>query len=449
MIRNALKNLGFQFFLIGFLVNLTFLLVLYSGETSFINIQVPENQYAYNIWASCSDVMSYVNPARNFVDYGVVGYKYTPDHFRTIGYPVFLAFFMKLDSEHWLFLLFLTQAFLYAFFYPVMLRLYELLFPGRKGGALLVWFVLLTGVYWVRTAQVLTDSLFALGLLSGVYLGLKYFISGKWIYAVAYILIITISALIRPTLSMFFVINFLLAWISLGISLNNPGRKGIFKRSVLLGVVFLITCNLATFRNIKNYNFYSPSSVVSLNLFEYLGKRVLLSNDQQIRYIELNDSISKLHDIRDVAKARKHETAKIIRDYPVSAVKEVFFKNAINLLLTNHFENVGNYYGFSWKAPRQDSVCYPYQASTFLFWFSYILMALYALLFAIFLYSLYLLVKEQQYAILCLIIVLFGLFVVPGMITGSGGARFRLPFEGFLLLLSCFGFSHLLKKANS
>lgn len=435
MIKKTIKSQGFRFYLIGLLVNLIFVIVLYSGEKSFINLQVPENLYANNIWASCSDVMSYVNPARNFVEYGVVGYKLTPDHFRTVGYPVFIGLFMKLSPTNWLYLLIAAQAILFAFFYPIILGLYTLVFPDKGGGNSLIWFMLLTGVYWVRTAQVLTDTIFALGLLSGVYFGLKYFVKRKWIYALLYILIITIAALIRPTLSLFFFINLLLAWISLGIGNSNTDTRWLFRHSVFLSIVFIFSCNFATFRNIRNYNFSSPSSVVSLNIFEYLGKRVLLANDQKSRYVELNDSISKLPDIRQIADARKNVTIKIVQEYPISTAKEIFVKNAVNLLLSNHFENVGNYYGYSWKKPKPDSVCYPYMGSKLLYWMSYFLMLVYALIFGLFLYSMFLLLRTRNFALFSLLALLFCLFVIPGMITGSGGARFRLPFEGFLLLV--------------
>jgi hypothetical protein len=419
-------------FLIGLSVHLLFVAILFIGDTTFSNLQIPEGQYEHNIWAKCSDVMSYVRPAKNFEEYGVVGYHYTPDHFRTVGYPVFIGTLMKIASNNWLYILIIIQAVLFALCYPLVIGIYKLLFPNLRGERLLFYITLLSGVYWVRVAQVLTDTLFSMMLLAGIYYGLRFYKERIVRIGIFYVLVVTIAAVIRPTLSMFFLINLSLAWIVASRS-DFVKKAGTLKVSLSLSLIFLLSCNLATFRNIKNYSLYSPSSVVSLNMFEYLGKRVLIANGQLSQYTQIRDSISQLGNINQITQARKSVTYSIVAKYPVATVKEVLIKNSANLLLSNHYENIANYYGYSWKKGVDE--CFPYKASKWLLILSYFLMLVYFLIFVGFLFSLYNLLITRQFAMLAFVGLMFGLFVIPGMITGSGGARFRLPFEGLMLIL--------------
>ena len=65
-------RLFFTQYLIGVALNLAFVLVLLSQTVTWRNLQLPEGAYRQNIWRGL-DVMTYVNPARNFLDFGVFG----------------------------------------------------------------------------------------------------------------------------------------------------------------------------------------------------------------------------------------------------------------------------------------------------------------------------------------------------------------------------------------
>lgn len=147
-------------FWIGLLVHLTFVLMLYAGKTSQANLQLPEGPYANNIW-QCSDVMTYVDPARNYIEYGVFGQGASPDHNRTIGYPALIAFFMSLFGKNWLFIFQFFQAALFACLYPLITLTARLLLPHVSAPYVKWLFILLlpTGTYFTKSAFILTDTL--------------------------------------------------------------------------------------------------------------------------------------------------------------------------------------------------------------------------------------------------------------------------------------------------
>ncbi len=104
-------------YLIGVSLNLAFVLVLLSSGSTWKNVQLPEGEYKDNIMRG-QDIMTYVNPARNFLDFGVFGAGIDPDAYRTIGYPLFLSIMMRIFGKNWLEATFFVQAFIFALIYP-------------------------------------------------------------------------------------------------------------------------------------------------------------------------------------------------------------------------------------------------------------------------------------------------------------------------------------------
>ena len=92
-----IESLTIQYF-IGLAINIIFLIILLSTDTSYRNLQIPEGNYQDNLWRA-SDVMTYVSPARNFINYNVFGHEKVPDFHRTIGYPLFLSAIMMLFDK--------------------------------------------------------------------------------------------------------------------------------------------------------------------------------------------------------------------------------------------------------------------------------------------------------------------------------------------------------------
>src|SRR5215475_14172250 len=117
----AIKSPLIQY-LIGVLINFLYIIILISDQTSYRNIQLPENEYSENLWQG-GDVFSYIRPARNFVSYRIFGSGTVPDYHRTIGYPLFLATLMLIFGSHWLIFAFFAQAAIFALMYPLLWRI--------------------------------------------------------------------------------------------------------------------------------------------------------------------------------------------------------------------------------------------------------------------------------------------------------------------------------------
>ncbi|MCX6325272.1 MAG: hypothetical protein NT144_01275 [Bacteroidia bacterium] len=428
-----------QYFL-GLALNIIFLIILYSFATSYKNLQIPAGIYQKNIWGY-SDVMTYVGPALNFVDHNVFGISNTPDHLRTIGYPAIISFFYYTFGKNWLLLLQIFQSIIFAFIYPAVTATIKILLPDFNNKLIKIVFIVLciSGAYFTRSAVVLTDTLFILLFVVGFYLGLKTYITKRYDYLLLYLILIAASALIRPTLSLFPLLN-----LSIGYWVAKKYCYSVKKtlvKSLFVSIAILCLINISTVRNYLNYSFFSPGSVIGLNAFEYLSKKVLIMEGNTDKYNSYREQLDMVQNISVKTKMRKAIMYQTIKQYPISTIK-VLGINTINLFLSNNLlSNISNYFGYEWKAFKNSG--YPFKISKLLSCFTYIFMFLYAILWWLFLLKLFNLWKNKDYETLLILFILFVMFLIPAILTGDGGSRFRLPFEHILFI---FGFSTIFNR---
>jgi hypothetical protein len=421
-----------QYFL-GLALNLLFLFIIYSFDTSYDNTQIPIGIYKHNIW-ECSDVMTYVEPAKNFIEHGVFGINNNPDHFRTIGYPSFISFFQYFFGENWVIALQLFQTIIFAFIYPIITATVKIILPNFSGGLSKILFISLciSGGYFTRSAMILTDMFFTLLFVSGFYFGLKSYISNKKYNLLLYLLFITIAALMRPTLTFFPFLNLSIGyWVAK--KYTYPIKRTMM-RSIILSIVILSLINISSLRNYFNHSFFSPSSVIGLNSFEYLSKKVLTLEGKTDQYNQYKEKLNIIDNISIKTKMRKTIMYNTIIRYPLSTIK-VLSINTVNLFLSNNLlSNISTYFGYDAKTYK--SSCYTFKISNILYYSTYIFMLLYFTLWSLFLLKLINLWKQKDYETIFIIFILFIMFMVPAILTGDGGSRFRLPFEHILFIFS-------------
>jgi hypothetical protein len=427
-------------YLSGLIINLLFIMVLYSFDTSYKNLQIPEGIYQKNIW-EYSDVMTYVDPAVNFKKFHVFGNNTTPDHFRTIGYPALIGLFYCVFGTRWLFAFQILQAIIFAFIYPIVTLTLKILMPNcsRDFNITIFTFLSISGAYFTRTTVVLPDTLFTLLFISCCYFGFRTYIKTRFWYLLLYLLSVTLAALIRPTLTLFPLLNLSIGyWIAR--QYGYPVKKT-FVKSCLLSLVILCLINISTVRNYLNYSFLSPSSVIGINAFEYLSKKVLIMDGKTSEYYAYKEQVDKFNSISDKTKMRKTVMYRTILRHPISTIK-VLGINTINVFLSNNLiSNTANYFDYEWK-PLKNSH-YQYNTSKLLYFFTCIFMLLYVFLWLLFIRKVVDLFLQKDFKTLLLIFILFTMFIVPAILTGDGGGRFRLPFEHILLI---FGLSTLFSK---
>ncbi len=431
-----------QYFL-GLILNILFLITLYSFSSSFINVQIPSGKYLNNIW-NTSDVISYVDPAKNFIKHGVFGENMTPDHFRTIGYPALISFFCFAFGKYWLLTLQVFQSIIFAFIYPFVSSTIKILLPQSNDKLIKTIFLSLCffGVYFTRGAMILTDTLFVLLFVISFYFGLKTYMSKNKKYIITYLFICTITSLIRPTLTLLPLLNIAVGYfVSKQYNLNI---KKTFLKSLLISISLFLLINISTLRNHINYSFDSPSSVIGLNAFEYLSKKVLIMEGKTSDYNSYKNELNSITDISKKDKKYKAIMYKTIVYYPISTIKVLSF-NTINLFLSeNLISNTSNYFNYNWKTTKNSF--YPYKTSKIIYFFTYFFMVLYALLWLLFFLKIIDLLRNSDFKLLFIISILILMFIVPAILTGDGGARFRLPFEHILFI---FGLTKLFEIKNS
>jgi hypothetical protein len=425
-----LSNQKTQFY-IGLVINICFLLLLYSFKISFNNIQVPAGDFKNNIW-QCSDVMTYVDPATNFLKYHVFGEQNTPDHFRTIGYPALISFFIFTGGKNWLLMLQLFQALVFALIYPLITGTLKIMMPAANRRLIVTIFILLliSGTYFTRTPVLLTDTLFTFLFIAGFYYGLKSYKAKKFRWILSYLLLIALAALVRPTLSLYPVLN-----LAVGYYIARKYAlpiKSTLQKSILLSVILAGLINISSVRNYHNFHFFSPSDVMGKGAFNYLVKKVLESEKRTTEYRAYVQQVDSIPDLMARTKLQKAIMFRTIARYPASTFG-VFLKNTNNVFLSNNIvSGVANYFGYEWK--KFKGSCYPYKISTFLMWANYFLMLLYALLWVLFFMNMLFLLKKKDYETFIVVILLFIMFIIPGLLIGDGGSRFRLTFEHILFI---------------
>jgi hypothetical protein len=121
-------------------------------------------------------------------------------------------------------------------------------------------------------------------------------------------------------------------------------------------------------------------------------------------------------------------------NYPITTLK-VLFTNTINVFVSdNLLSSITPYFGYQWKIFKNS--CYLYKTSKTLFYSTYILMISYVVLWIFFFWSLCSYFLKKDYATVFMIGTTFIMFIVPSILTGDGGGRFRLPFENILFIYS-------------
>ena len=157
-------------YLIAVALGILWIFLLLSDDPTKSNLWLPEGEHAHNLWKG-KDVLTYVGPARNFLEHHVFGSGATPDYHRTIGYPMFLSALMMLFGDNWLLAAFFVQALLFACIFPVLCQIARLLFNSTtKIVTLSFIFLTLAGTYLVTVPVILTDLFFTVFLTIGLYL---------------------------------------------------------------------------------------------------------------------------------------------------------------------------------------------------------------------------------------------------------------------------------------
>jgi len=424
-------------FLIGFFVSiLYFLILLLSSKTSFVNLQVPEGIYQGNQW-ECSDFKTYYLPAKNFLANGIFGYGTQPDFERPMGYQLFLALIIFVFGKGWIYAVYIIQTVLFALIYPVMTSLAEEVSDPAPRHIKYIFLVsLFSGMFFTRTVYIGPDAMLVLLLITGIYFTIIAVKRQKLIYVILAVLFIGYGAQVRPTLILYPLVNLLIIYWT---GSNFGTLKTRFSKSfaVFSTLLLIIICNLPSLRNYNNYRIFKSSINLSANYYDYLSKKILFKEAQSDLFFRIKTEIESNPDIGTQLARKKEKALQIFKEYPITTLKVIFIDNLKGVMLDNHLVNfTANFYGYNWKTVKMKEGCYSLTGSRFLYFTSLFLALLYCVLYLFFFLSIFQLLKEKKFLLCFIILLTIFMFLMPSIVIGDGGARFRLPFEWLIIMVA-------------
>ncbi len=438
----SLESPIIQYF-IGLVVNVAFVIILLSTDLSYRNLQLPEGEYQDNIQKG-SDVITYLLPARNYLEYGVFGWGNIPDCHRTVGYPLFLALSMRLFGDSWLIWVFFVQAALYACIYPALSKIARILFPNNTSIVVPAFcFYLISGAYIAQVPDLLTDTFFAVLFTIGLCFGMLSIVKQRWKYLILQLVIIGYAAQVRPMLALYPILNVFVLWLvarQYGIS----DRRKIKIMIITSSAALLLPCSAPSIRNYVNYGFFAPTDILSRNLFMYLGKETMFDRGKQDSYEVMSRHIEDMYGSETGTRAVRERMAlqnkyvlEICRKYPATAVKRLAIA-AIGTCMHGHWVLVPKFWGYSWR-PGQEGY---FKVSKLVFALLVIWCVIYAVIYVFFLRYFVRLIKERQWLFLFTIFILVCYFLVPTFVAASTG-RMRLPVEGIIVICAFYEISRM------
>jgi len=436
-----LSSLPLQY-LVGLVVNIVFVVILLSTDVSYRNLQLPEGEYQNNIWAG-SDVMTYVRPARNYLNYGVFGRENVPDYHRTVGYPLYLALMMKLFGDSWHIWALFVQAILYASIYPALSKITQILFPEKPSLVVPAFcFFLISGAYFTRTPVLLTDLFFSVLFTIGVCFGLLSIVRQSWKYLFLHLIAIGYAAQVRPALILYPVVNVFVLWLVArrhGVS-NRTRVKAMIVTSL---AVLVLVCNAPSIRNYVHYVFFKPTDVFANGLFTYLGGRTMIDNGEQDAYEEMRKNVYETDNVAQRITLMEKYAMQICKKYPVTIMKQLIIYAAGNCL-HSHLLVIPKYLGYNWRARPGERA--PLKQSKLVFGLLVTWCVVYMLIWMFFLCYLLLLIKEREWLFLFTISMLVCYILIPTFVAGGGG-RMRLPVEGIIVVCAFYMISQVRHNA--
>ncbi len=388
------------------------------------------------------DASSYIQAAKYIFTQHIFAYDnglpLQPDSFRTPGYPVFVYLF---SFGLWsLKLLTLVQYILVFLSSLVLYRLSLALFKEKSialGTALLF---VLEPYYVFWSGLTMSEGLFVPLLILGVYFTYQSIVSSNTKNILATGLLFGLAALTRPVLLPFFVImvaTFIVTWLIH----QHFGLATLIKKAFILVMGFLIVAGPWSLRNHRLFGSWNISSVGSYNSVFY-DSALLLSRKEHLSW---EDAVLQLTTMLGMPNTPLITFTNLKYEPKLIAVSTTIAKthfkdflilrteNFAALLLNDGYTHIGRALKFT--MPR------PLRILSMAFWALQYIAIIYYLACTKLSHH-----KTTEKIFICFALLLIGYFA---LVTGAvSSARYRVPIEPFIFLISAPGLYRIYRKLH-
>ena len=435
--RSSLKKVMIWQYIVSLCLGCLVLGLLYSTPEGRLSLTLSDEQSIDHPWNG-SDTMSYVGPARYFLETFTFEKNGQPDMHRTIGYPFFLSILMLLFGKYWVAATYLLQLAVSMSLFPAVTYMMDSFFPSiRNRYHLIVFALLILGVTLAYVGLLLTDQFFTSLLYVGLAIGFYAIRNASWKAAFLHILVIGYAAQVRPTLGLFFISEcFLFLYIA---KLWLPElSKNVVGLVIVMVTAIAIVGNGPAIRNYYNHGLFTPTDILADNLARYLAGPVMIAEGLSNEY---NSELLELKQLEgmEMIVIQKEFAFAVYRQFPFSTVSRMVYHAFWNCF-EPHWEYILNVYhkGFYLNS------FYDNQGKLEKMIFLNIpFIIFYSSLYSYFFYSI-LRRKGTGKILLFVGVVTFLLPFFASFINGQG-ARMRLFAEPMIMLLSC-GFFQMQKN---
>ena len=426
-----MKNELIWQYVLGFLFCFGILTILYFSPNGKKSLLLPDGSVPDHPWNG-GDTMTYIQPAKTFLDTGTFLREGEPDMHRTIGYPFFLALTMAFFGKYWLPAVYLLQLTVFALLFPASSYIANSFFPHirRKESRLIVFLLAASGAGLAYTGQLMTDQFFTSLLTAGIACGFFAVRNLSRNMAIAHILLVGYAAQVRPTLGIFFLADFFfLLYVTLVWKLEFNCKRCLILTAAILFLA--VAGNGPAIRNYIHHGVFTPSDVLSDNFARYLAGPVMMKEGRGKEYKKIQHSFDQLEGVKKI-KERKQFAFSVYRQYPLTTLNRMLYHAFWNLF-EPHWEYILNVYdtGFSLNSFYDHTGKF----KKMIFW-GIPFYLYYVFLYATFFYAIFRTGRSK-----------YGLFFLAGLsvytlpfaasFINGAGARMRLYIEPMLIVTAC------------
>ncbi|MDQ3839392.1 MAG: hypothetical protein M3297_08995 [Thermoproteota archaeon] len=198
---------------------------------------------------------------------------------------------------------------------------------------------------------------------------------------------------------------------------------------------------MPSIRNYINHGFFQPTNILAVDLFEHLGRDVLIGEGKAYEYNILKGNVQRVANIKEKIRLQEELAMKIYSTYPARTL-QVLMRNAVGIMGRAHWPFAARFWGYNFK-DEFDPAHMKLKRLTVIFYLESFFNLVYFIVYLLFFGFLVRTFRVGNYMLFLVICLLIGYFLIPTFINPGGGSRMRLPVEGLIITMASCQFVSL------